>query len=75
MARVRLAPMIVMDPDIMNGRPTVEGTRITVELIMDDIAAGESPDDVARAYHLSLEQVQAAIDYARELVAQAAYAG
>lgn len=72
MTRTRVAPMITVDPKIMNGRPTVEGTRITVELIMDDIAAGEPPAEVAHAYRLSSEQVQAAIDYARELVARSA---
>mgnify|MGYP001348978809 CR=1 FL=1 len=68
MARYVLAPMIVADEDIMNGRPTIEGTRITVELILDDLAAGDSVCDIAREYRLSERQVLAAIDFARSLV-------
>jgi len=35
-------PRIVSDPKINMGKPTVEGTRITVELILEKLAAGES---------------------------------
>jgi uncharacterized protein (DUF433 family) len=33
---------IVADPKIMMGKPTVAGTRITVELILEKLAAGET---------------------------------
>jgi uncharacterized protein (DUF433 family) len=35
-------PLITSDPKIMMGKPTITGTRITVELILDKLAAGES---------------------------------
>ena len=42
--------MIVSDPDIMLGKPTVEGTRITVESILEKLAAGRSHAEVLGAY-------------------------
>jgi uncharacterized protein (DUF433 family) len=38
-----------------------------VSVILDNIAAGESPDEIMRGYHLEREDVQAAIQYAAEL--------
>ncbi len=34
--------LIVSDPDIMMGKPTVAGTRITVEQILEKMASGET---------------------------------
>jgi uncharacterized protein (DUF433 family) len=41
-----LAPGIVMNPERQGGRPTVAGTRITVEHLLDKHAAGRSIDDI-----------------------------
>ena len=38
--------MIVSDPNIMMGKPVVVGTRITVELILDKLAAGETVEQI-----------------------------
>lgn len=49
------------------GKPVVQGTRITVELILEKLAAGESVDDLLVAYpRLSREGVQAALIYVAE---------
>ncbi|MGM0601332.1 MAG: DUF433 domain-containing protein [Candidatus Rifleibacteriota bacterium] len=34
--------IIICDPDIMMGKPVIAGTRITVELILEKLAAGET---------------------------------
>jgi uncharacterized protein (DUF433 family) len=60
-----LAPGIVMNPERQGGRPTVAGTRITVEHLLDKHAAGRSIDDILVDYpHLQREQVLDAIAYA-----------
>ncbi len=60
---------IVADPQLMPGRPVVRGTRITVELILEKLAAGESFDDMLVAYpHLSRDAVQAALAYAADML-------
>jgi uncharacterized protein (DUF433 family) len=61
--------LIVADPKIMMGKPTVAGTRITVELILEKLAAGETIDQI-RAAHPSLtdEAIRAAIAFAAEVL-------
>jgi uncharacterized protein (DUF433 family) len=56
---------IVSDPDIMMGKPTIKGTRITVELILEELRQGLSVDEVLEAHpHLTKEQVLAALQFA-----------
>ena len=60
----------VIDPAICNGRPVVRGTRITVQTVMEFLAAGDSVDDVLEAYpSLTREQVLACIEWASRLMA------
>lgn len=71
-----LAPGIVMNPERQGGRPTIAGTRITVERVLDKLAAGRSVDDILLDYpHLRREQVLEAIAYAAQLVRTAMPAG
>jgi uncharacterized protein (DUF433 family) len=59
---------IVVDPTICHGQACVKGTRITVSVILDNLAAGLSLDEILSIYpSLSREGVQAAISYAAEL--------
>jgi len=59
---------IVVDPTICHGRACIKGTRIMVSVILDNLAAGLSPDEILRSYpSLSRESIQAAITYAAEL--------
>lgn len=57
--------LIVSDPDVMMGKPVVVGTRITVELILEKLAAGESPEQITEEHpRLSEQDVRAALDFA-----------
>ncbi|MFQ5627588.1 MAG: DUF433 domain-containing protein [bacterium] len=59
--------LIQPDPNIMMGKPVVAGTRITVELILEKLAAGETIEQVVKAHpHLTKEAVLAAIDFAAQ---------
>jgi uncharacterized protein (DUF433 family) len=61
--------LIVIDPAVCNGRPVVKGTRITVQTIMEFLAAGESVDEVLDAYPtLNREQVLACMEWASRLM-------
>ena len=51
-------------PGRRGGRPTVRGTRITVEDILEALAAGWSPREVAENYRIPLEAVYEALEYA-----------
>lgn len=58
---------IVSDPNVMMGKPVVAGTRITVELILDKLAAGETFEGILEDYpHLTIESIRAALAFASE---------
>jgi uncharacterized protein (DUF433 family) len=57
------------DPDVMMGKPCVNGTRITVDLILDKLAAGESADQIVKAHpRLVMEDIKAALAFAATTV-------
>ena len=57
--------LIQSNPNIMMGKPVIAGTRITVELIIEKLAAGESVEQLLEAYpHLTRESIQAALEFA-----------
>ncbi|MEQ1643258.1 MAG: DUF433 domain-containing protein [Pyrinomonadaceae bacterium] len=56
--------LIEVNPKIMFGKPVIKGTRITVELILEKVAAGESIDDILASYpHVRRAQVLACLHY------------
>ena len=58
---------IVSDPAVMLGKPVVAGTRITVESILEKLAAGESIDQLLEAHpRLTREAIQAALAFAAQ---------
>jgi uncharacterized protein (DUF433 family) len=61
--------LITSDPGIMMGKPTIVGTRITVELILDKLAAGETPEQILSEHpRLTAEGIRAAIAFAAEVL-------
>jgi uncharacterized protein (DUF433 family) len=56
---------IVSDPNILCGKPCIAGTRVSVELVLDKLGAGDSVADILADYpFLSREQVLEAIRFA-----------
>jgi uncharacterized protein (DUF433 family) len=59
-----MADLIEANPRVMMGKPVVRGTRITVELILEKLAAGESIEAILEAHpRLTREAVLAAIEF------------
>ena len=59
---------IVVDPAVCHGQACLKGTRITVTVVLDNLAAGYSPDEILHSYpSLSRESTQASIAYAADL--------
>lgn len=55
--------LIESNPKIMFGKPVIKGTRITVELILEKLAAGETVEEILTSYpHLRREQISAAFN-------------
>jgi len=60
---------IVIDPRILVGKPVIRGTRISVEFVVDLLAAGWSHQQVLESYpHLSEMDIRACLAYAGELL-------
>jgi uncharacterized protein (DUF433 family) len=58
---------ITSDPAVMMGKPVVAGTRITVELILEERAAGVSVEDLLEGYPmLTPDAVSDALKFAAE---------
>ena len=57
--------LIQIDPSIMMGKPVIAGTRITVELILEKLAAGETIEQLLEEHpRLTREAVHAALAFA-----------
>ena len=57
--------LVESNPSIMMGKPTIAGTRITVELILDKLAAGETVEQILSSHpRLTEEAVRAALAFA-----------
>jgi uncharacterized protein (DUF433 family) len=60
---------ITVDPAVCHGRACIAGTRIMISVILDNLAAGTSTEELLDAYPtLTEEDVRASIAYAAELV-------
>jgi len=58
---------ISVDPTICHGKACIRGSRVMVSVVLDNLAAGETSEQIAAAYRLTVEDVQAALAYAAEL--------
>lgn len=58
---------ITASPAICHGKACIRGTRVMVSVILDNLAASESIEEIMRGYHLEREDVRAAVQYAAEL--------
>ena len=60
---------IVANPDVLVGKPVINGTRISVEIVMDLLTAGYTPTQIIEQYdHLTIDDIQACLAYATEVI-------
>jgi uncharacterized protein (DUF433 family) len=70
-ATKQLLERITVNPDVMVGKPTIRGLRITVEQILKALASGMAAQDLLEDYpELEIEDIQAVLLYAAELVSE-----
>jgi uncharacterized protein (DUF433 family) len=56
---------ITSDPEILFGKAVIKGTRIPVDLILEKLAAGESSEQLLKAYpRINAESIQACLLFA-----------
>jgi uncharacterized protein (DUF433 family) len=60
---------IAIDSNVLVGKPRIAGTRISVELVLEEMSAGTSVEDLLAAYpHLTRQDIQAALSYALQSI-------
>ncbi len=63
-----LSERIVVDPEILAGKPVIRGTRLAVEFILELLAAGQSENEILANYPgLKREDILACLSYASYL--------
>jgi uncharacterized protein (DUF433 family) len=59
---------IIVDPEILAGKPVIRGTRLAVEFILELLAAGQSEDEILANYRgLTRDEILACLSYASYL--------
>jgi uncharacterized protein (DUF433 family) len=58
---------LVLDPAVLTGKPTIKGTRIAAEFVVDLLARGWKEDDILREYdQLAADDIKACLAYASD---------
>jgi len=69
MLAMRWEERIMLDPDVLVGKPIVKGTRISVEFVIELLGRGWTTDQVLDEYdHLKPEDIQACLAYASDVL-------
>ena len=69
--RMKLPARIEVREDVMMGKPCIHGTRIPVYLVLQKMAAGETPEEILAAYpQLHPSDIRACLEYAAALAAE-----
>lgn len=60
---------VTVDPNICNGKPTLRGKRIAVQTILEFLAAGDSQEEILKAYpSLDSDDIKAALEFASKMM-------
>lgn len=60
---------IIVDPEILVGKPIIKGTRIAVEFVLHLLAQGWKEEDILKNYpQLTREDIFACLKYATEIL-------
>jgi len=58
---------IAINPKVMFGKPVVKDTRITVELILEELSVGRSHEELMYEYRLKAQHIHAALAFAADM--------
>jgi uncharacterized protein (DUF433 family) len=63
---------ITVHPDLCGGKPTIRGKRLTVQTVLEFLAAGDSPEDILEDYEfLELADIKACQQFAMKMALEA----
>jgi uncharacterized protein (DUF433 family) len=67
--REDLLKRIETNPKVMLGKPVIRGTRLTVELILEKLSSGMTPEELQKEYpFIQADDIRAALLYASEFL-------
>jgi uncharacterized protein (DUF433 family) len=67
----KIAERIEVGPNVLGGKPTIRGLRISVEQVLKALAAGVPQEELLKEYpELEPEDIRATLAYATELIAE-----
>lgn len=67
--REDLLKRIETNPKVMLGKPVIRGTRLTVEIILEKLSSGMTPDKIQKEYpFIEIDDIRAALLYASEFL-------
>lgn len=61
-------PGVTVDLQIAHGYPVIAGTRVPIEALVSELAGRSSFEEVIADYHLTNEQIRAALGYATQML-------
>ncbi len=62
---------ITVDPQVCHGKACIKGTRVLVSVVLDNLAAGLSAEEIMQSYpSVSAEAIRAALAYAADLAGE-----
>jgi uncharacterized protein (DUF433 family) len=74
MTEKQMLQCIVMNPNVMVGKPVIKGTRLTVEYILGLLAQGATREEIIEEYQdLTIEDIQACLFFAKKSLENIAY--
>ncbi len=60
---------IISDNNMLLGKPTIKGTRISVELILELLSTGWTQEQIFESYpHITVEQIKAVFSYLKDCI-------
>jgi uncharacterized protein (DUF433 family) len=65
--------LIVIDPAICHGKPTVRGTRVPVSIVLGHMAGGDSFEEICRNYDITPEDIRACVAFANREIRGISY--
>jgi uncharacterized protein (DUF433 family) len=74
MSDQQLLKRITLDPKVMVGKPTIKGTRLTVDFVLNLLAHGATIDEICDEYPgLTVEDIQACFLFASQSLADTSF--
>lgn len=66
---IYLTERITSDPDMLGGKPAIRGMRISVQTVLEYLAAGETKENILKEFSfLEPEDIDACLDFAAKLM-------